>query len=175
MEDIKKIQKELEFDERKDRMLLEAGEEFDRPSRRGSIVPKVKVRSRRGSKDNLLDFEKDEDGDYDYDFDNDHFLKGSINSNADFPTDDYEQKQQPNTTLQGRSQSYAQNPFGSSAPQNNLSNIRATNVAYAGGIGKSGAANVGRDIKESLKRSRQWRRKRSLSADAAKIAENRPF
>ena len=156
-------------------MLLEHGEEFDRPSRRGSIVPKVKVRSKKGSKGDLMDFDKDEDGDFDYDFDNDHFLKGSINSNAEFPTDDYEQKQQPNVSLQGRSQSYAQNPFGGSAPQNNLGNIRATNVAFAAGIGKSGFATVGKDIKESLMRSRQWRRKRSLSADAAKIAENRPF
>lgn len=58
--------------------MLDAGEEYETPSRRGSIVPKIVKKSKRGSiNQNLLD---DQDEDYDYDFDGEHFQRGSIYS-----------------------------------------------------------------------------------------------
>ena len=66
-------------------MLLEPGEEYDLPSRRGSIVPQVKVRSRRGSKDNLLEFDAEDDLADGFDDDDDNFLRGSINSASRLP------------------------------------------------------------------------------------------
>jgi len=152
-------------------LLLEPGEEYDRPSRRGSIVPKVKVRSRKGSKDNLLEFDAEGDPIDGFDDDEDNFLRGSINSASRFP-DEY---QTPNSGIQQRSTSVVANPLAGSAPQNQFGGIRATNVAFGAGANRAGGNNVGREIKESLKRSRTLRKKRSLSADAAKIAENRPF
>lgn len=161
------IPQDLDFDRKEDRKFLDADEEYEQGSRRGSIHAKiVKKKQPDDFNQKLLD---DMDEDIEYDFDGAHYERGSIyqskkdHTELDTANNDYDG---PNTGIQGRdtrqrTQSYAQN-IDNSLPANNLM-IRATNKE-----GLDANYDIENDIRKTAAKRKNKKKKRSLSADGGK-------